>query len=68
MLIICLGLFVAFDLYRTLRTGRAHARFGTITRKQEGRFRRYIYGDWVVLAFCLGVVLWVLISPDTFRR
>ena len=36
-LFLALAAFVGFDLARTLRTGRAHAKFGTITRKQPAR-------------------------------
>ena len=60
------SIWIAFDLYRTLRTGRAHGRLGTITRKQEGRFQRYVWSDWLMLAFCAAVILWLLISPDSF--
>jgi hypothetical protein len=69
-ILLALGLaaFVGFDLARTLRTGRAHGKFGTITRKQPARFRRYVYADWIVLAFCVGTILWALISPETFER
>src|SRR5262249_37571782 len=38
---------VGFDLIRTIRTGRAHARLGIITRKQSGRFQRYVYANRV---------------------
>ena len=51
LLFLALAAFVGFDLARTLRTGRAHAKFGTITRKQPSRFRRYVYADWIVQAF-----------------
>src|SRR5262249_26333062 len=68
LLVICLGLWIAFDLYRTLRTGLAHGRLGTITRKQERRFKRYVWSDWLMLALCAAVILWLLISPDSFRR
>jgi hypothetical protein len=68
LLILVLATFVGFDLARTLRTGRARGRFGTITRKQAARFRRYVYGDWIVLAFCVGTILWALISPEAFER
>lgn len=68
LLTLALAAFVGFDLARTLRTGRARGRFGTITRKQPARFRRYVYADWIVLAFCVGIILWALISPETFER
>jgi hypothetical protein len=68
LLVLALAAFVSFDLARTLRTGRAHGRFGTITRKQPTRFRRYVYSNWIVLAFCIGVILWALIWPESFQR
>jgi hypothetical protein len=64
-----LAAFVGFDLVRTLRTGRGRpSKFGTATRKQPGRFARYVYADWIMLAFCLALILWALIWPDTFGR
>ena len=43
---------VGFDLYRTLKTGRARGRISTITRdKRPDAFRRYVIGDWALLAF-----------------
>jgi hypothetical protein len=56
-----------FDLSFAFRTGRARGRYGTITRKgQPRRFWRYVYGGCAVLLFCAGVILWALISPDSF--
>jgi hypothetical protein len=45
----------AFDLFRTLRTGRARGRWsGTITREgQPKRFWRYVYSGCAVLVFFL---------------
>ena len=68
LLALVLAAFVGFDLARTLRTGRARGRFGTITRKQPARFRRYVYADWFVLVCCAGAILWALISPEIFQR
>ena len=49
---------IGFDLYQTLKTGRAHGRDGTITRKRRpDAFRRYVIGDWVVLAFALSALV-----------
>jgi hypothetical protein len=28
------------------------------------RFRRYVYGDWIVLAFWVGIILWALITGN----
>jgi hypothetical protein len=63
---LALAAMVGFDLVRTLRSGRAHGKFGIITRKQPGRFQRYVYADWIVLAFSLALILWALIWPETF--
>ena len=61
-----LACFVGLDLARTLRTGRARGRGGTITRaKRPQRFWRYVYASWVVLAACAGLFLWILIAPET---
>lgn len=67
---LALAAFVGFDLVRTIRTGRGlPSRIGTTaTRKQPQRFRRYLYADWIVLAFCLALILWALIWPETFER
>ena len=63
---VALAVLVAGDLVRTLRTGRARGRFGTITRRgQPKRFWRYVYGSWAVLAFCAVLFLWILIAPDS---
>ncbi len=68
-LILALGALVTFDLIRTISTGRAHGKFGVITRKgRPDRFRRYVYGDWIILALCAGTTLWMLISPETFQQ
>lgn len=61
---------VGSDLIRTIRTGRGlpNRIATTVTRKQPARFRRYLYADWIMLAFCLAVTLWALIRPETFGR
>jgi len=65
-LALTLAAFVGFDLSRTLRTGRAHGKFGIITRKaQPGRFRRYVFGDWLVLGLCAVMILYAVI--ETFQ-
>lgn len=57
---------VGLDLLRTLRTGRAWGKGGTITRERRPeRFRRYVYGDWAVLGLCAIGFLWALISPES---
>jgi hypothetical protein len=50
--------FIGFELFRTVRTGRAHAKFGIITRKQSARFRRYVIADCIALAVCSAIALW----------
>jgi hypothetical protein len=53
---------------RTLKTGRAAGRFGTVTRAhQPARYWRYVYAGYGVLAICLGLFCWVVLSPGTFR-
>jgi len=52
---------------RTLRTGRAHGKDGTITREgQPRRFWRYVYGDYAVFGLCAGILLWLVISLGSF--
>ena len=65
-----LAAFVGFDLVRTIRTGRGLPNRITtrVTRKQPARFRRYLYADWIALAFCFALILWALIRPETFGR
>ena len=59
---------VGWDLNRTLKTGRARGKDGTITRAhQPVRFRRYVYSSCVVLVFLAASFLWVLIWPDSLR-
>ncbi len=70
--IILLGLglaaFVAVDLVRTIRSGRARGKFAGVTRKaQPAWLRRYLFADWLVLALCAGVILLALIRPETFQ-
>lgn len=64
-----LAALVLFDLRRTLKTGRAHIRRGgTVTREhQPARYWRYVYGDYVVLAFCAAVFIWATYWPDSVR-
>ena len=70
-LIILLGLLlivvVGADLVRTLRTGRARGRTGTITReKRPERYWRYVYVSAAFLMLCFAALMWVLISPESF--
>lgn len=61
ILAIVLGVWVAYDLWRSLSTGRVRGRFGMITRKSRPKmFQWYIIGDMAVLGFCIGVVFWWL--------
>jgi hypothetical protein len=60
---VSLGVFISFDVTTAIRTGRARGKFGTITRaRRPDAFRRYIIGDVIVLAFCLGVTIWLAIN------
>jgi hypothetical protein len=67
-LALTLAALVVMILFKTLRTGRARSIWtGTFTREKEPqRFRRYVYGSYAVLMFCVGLVLWALIWPETF--
>jgi hypothetical protein len=57
---------VGLDLRKTLRTGRARGRLGTITRaKRPERYWRYVYASYAVLAASAGLFLWILIAPQT---
>jgi hypothetical protein len=54
---------VSFDLVRTLRTGRAYGKSGTITRKAHpGRFQRSVYGHWLVLGLSMGILIYALVE------
>ena len=68
LLFFLLGAFVIADLANALRTGRARGRYGTITRHgQPARFWRYIYGDYLVIGFCVAAIAWALLSPQSFN-
>lgn len=68
MLDLAVAVVVGWDLNRTLKTGRARGKDGTITRAhQPARFRRYVYSSCAVFAFLTASFLWVLIWPDSLR-
>jgi hypothetical protein len=59
---------VVWDLNRTLRTGRARGKGGTITRAhQPARFWRYVYCSYALLGFLAASFLWVLFWPGSLR-
>ncbi|HEV3176183.1 MAG TPA: hypothetical protein VGZ72_09355 [Stellaceae bacterium] len=63
---VALAAFVGFDLRRTLRTGLARGRGGTITRqKRPEKYWRYVYSSYAMLAACAGLFLWILIAPES---
>jgi hypothetical protein len=67
LLNLLLSAAVSADLIRTPRTGRVHNRWGTITRQgRPERYWRYIYASCAVLVFCAVVLLWAIISPESF--
>jgi hypothetical protein len=69
VLFLLVGAYAAFDLIRTLRTGRARGRMGTITREgQPKRFWRYVYSGWAVLAFFVAAIVWATLWPDSLGR
>jgi hypothetical protein len=62
-----LGACVSADLVRTLRTGRAHGKFGIIRRQtRPDKYRRYVYGDCAVLVLCAVGIVWAIVSPESF--
>jgi hypothetical protein len=69
MLCLAIG-YAAFDLFRTLRSGRARTWMnGVATReRQPGRFWRYVYGGWAVLVFFAGALVWWLVWPESLGR
>jgi len=67
ILLLLVGAYAVFDLVRTLRTGRARGKGGTITRKgQPEQYWRYVYAGWVMLAFFVAAFVWATLWPDTF--
>jgi hypothetical protein len=70
LLLLIVIAYAGFDLFRTLRTGRAHTWMnGTATReRQPGRYWRYVYSGWVVLAFFAGALVWSLLWPESLSR
>jgi hypothetical protein len=67
LLDLLLSALVSADLVRTLRTGRARGRGGPITRqKRPERYWRYVYASCVILVLCVVVLLWAIISPESF--
>jgi ABC-type Fe3+ transport system permease subunit len=66
-LVLLVIVLVGLDLYRTLSTGRARGRNGTITRKgQPDRYRRYVYASCALLALCAVALVWMLFRPGVF--
>jgi hypothetical protein len=60
----------AFDLFRTLRTGRAHGRWsGTRTcERQPKRFWRYVYAVWAAVASFSAAFIWATLWPDSLNH
>jgi len=65
ILFLVVGAYAAFDLIRTLRTGRARGRMGTITREGQPKRR---YAGWAVLAFFVAAIVWATLWPDSLGR
>jgi len=69
LLVLSLATLVGLNQIRMMRSDTVHDRLGTFTREgQPRRWKRYIYGNWIVLALCVAAILWALISPETFER
>jgi hypothetical protein len=67
LLDLLLSALVGIDLVRTLRTGRARGRGSIITRqKRPERYWRYVYSSCFILVLCAVVLLWAIISPESF--
>ena len=55
---------IARDLRRTLRTGVARGKWGSFSRERNPqRFSRYVYASYVMIAFCVIVLFWVILKP-----
>jgi hypothetical protein len=61
--------YFAFDIFRTLRSGRANTWMdGTATREgQPRKYWRYIYQAWAGLAFFVAAFLWAWLWPETMK-
>lgn len=65
LLIAAVGLCVLIfhDITKTVRTGNARGRTGTIKRATRPEaFRDYIIGDLIGLALCMGIALWAIVG------
>jgi hypothetical protein len=65
LLIAALGLcaLISYDITKTVRTGNARGRTGTIKRAtRPDAFRDYIIGDVIGLALCIGVAIWAIVG------
>jgi hypothetical protein len=64
--IVLVAVFIGADLVRTLQTGRARGRTGTMTKaRQPERYWRYVYASCGLLVLCAAALLWIMISPGT---
>jgi hypothetical protein len=61
---------ILFNVISALRTGRALSMWtGAFTRTgQPRRFWRFIYANCAILLLYVGLILWALIWPETFRQ
>jgi hypothetical protein len=59
------GALVGGELIRTLRTGKARGRWGTITKQgRPDRYWRYVYSGYVALALCAAAAIWATVSSS----
>jgi hypothetical protein len=58
LLYVLLTAMITYDLVKTLRTGKARGRGGTVTRKgRPGLFKRYVIADVVMLVLCAAIIV-----------
>jgi hypothetical protein len=69
LLLLLVAAYAGFDLFRTLRIGRARTRITTVTLKhQPERYWRYVYAGIAVLVFFAVAFVWATLWPDSLGR
>ena len=78
VIVMALAFFVALDTAVSLQSGKTPGLFyeyfryrtqrGPATRKgSPRRYWSYIVGNAIVLAMCIGFVVWALVAPETLN-